>query len=81
MFALRRFRNTAAIRGRSPRRKADRFTRIIKTSRRTRRLWRLNSGVRPAIMAKQKARLIWPGSVSEFKTFKNFENAFSTTHL
>jgi hypothetical protein len=40
-------------------------------------LWGLRKVVRPAIMAKQRARLICPGSVSEFKTLKNLAMIFS----
>ena len=34
------------------------------------RLCKLTKGVKPANMAKHKARLIWLGSVSEFRAFK-----------
>jgi hypothetical protein len=41
-------------------------------SSRTSRLCSERIGVRPAIIAKQKARLIWPGSASELRIFRSF---------
>lgn len=54
-----------------------RLTRKSRMRKRTKRLWRLKRGVRPAIMAKQNARLIWPGPASEFKALNVLAIAIS----